>query len=191
MALVDLLEKNGAQPLLGSTLFGEICNELTGEDELRKFVKKGIEQFYTISLDIKGKRSLQEALQGFVKADVLDGDNMYFSEELNKKVKATKRSYIRLLPNSLVFTLKRFEFDYNLMVRSKLNDYLEFPMELDLIKFSEQYLSEEAENIFDEGYYKFRLAGVLVHSGTAESGHYYSYVREGERWWEFNDSVVS
>ena len=42
MAFVDLLEKNGAQSLLGATLFGEICNELTGEDDLRKFVKKGI-----------------------------------------------------------------------------------------------------------------------------------------------------
>jgi ubiquitin C-terminal hydrolase len=87
---------------------GEICNELTGEDELRKFVKKGIEQFYTISLDIKGKKSLVEALQYYIKADVLDGDNMYYSEELNKKVRATKRSYIRKLPNTLVFTLKRF-----------------------------------------------------------------------------------
>ena len=69
---------------------------------------------------------------------------MYFSEELNKKVKATKRSYIRRLPNSLVFTLKRFEFDYHTMLRSKLNDYLEFPMELDMLRFSEQHLSEEA-----------------------------------------------
>lgn len=43
----------------------------------------------------------------------------------------------------------------------------------------------------------FELVGVLVHSGTAESGHYYSYIRERPSssaeagWVEFNDDVVS
>lgn len=43
----------------------------------------------------------------------------------------------------------------------------------------------------------FELVGVLVHSGTAESGHYYSYIRErptskeNESWVEFNDDTVS
>ena len=44
----------------------------------------------------------------------------------------------------------------------------------------------------------FTLVGVLVHTGTAESGHYYSYIRERpnhsnqpDRWLEFNDADVS
>lgn len=43
----------------------------------------------------------------------------------------------------------------------------------------------------------FELVGVLVHSGTAESGHYYSYIRERpstsdkQPWVEFNDEIVS
>jgi ubiquitin carboxyl-terminal hydrolase 34 len=43
----------------------------------------------------------------------------------------------------------------------------------------------------------FELVGVLVHSGTAESGHYYSYVRERpsaggkQPWVEFNDEIVT
>lgn len=89
---------------------GEICNEITccEESEALKFVKKRTEEFYTIGLDIKGKKNLQEALQFFVKGDLLDGDNKYYSEELDSKVKAIKRSYFKSLPNSLVFTLKRF-----------------------------------------------------------------------------------
>ncbi|KAA6396739.1 MAG: putative NEK protein kinase [Streblomastix strix] len=41
-----------------------------------------------------------------------------------------------------------------------------------------------------EQYYKFRLVGVVVHSGNATGGHYYSYVRERSppyRWIKFND----
>lgn len=31
---------------------------------------------------------------------------------------------------------------------------------------------------FPDSYYKYRLAGVLVHAGTADSGHYYSYIKQ-------------
>ena len=58
---------------------------------------------------------------------------------------------------------------------------------------------------------KYRLVGVVIHTGSAESGHYYSYIRAGkrnesalnplyqnernlftkqERWLEFNDTMI-
>ena len=36
---------------------------------------------------------------------------MYYSEELNRKVRAKKRTYLEHMPNILILTLKRFEFD--------------------------------------------------------------------------------
>lgn len=48
-------------------------------------------------------------------------------------------------------------------------------------------------------YYNYKLKGVVVHSGTADSGHYYSFIKEssadaksntGEKWLEFNDHLV-
>ena len=47
-------------------------------------------------------------------------------------------------------------------------------------------------------YYQYELVGIVVHSGTADSGHYYSYIKEQEafkaqgsnKWYEFNDIWV-
>lgn len=44
-------------------------------------------------------------------------------------------------------------------------------------------------------YYEFKLKGIVVHSGTADSGHYYSFIKDyksenGEKWYEFNDNIV-
>ena len=44
--------------------------------------------------------------------------------------------------------------------------------------------------------YNYKLSGVLVHSGFAEGGHYYSFIKDREneiekdQWYEFNDELV-
>jgi ubiquitin carboxyl-terminal hydrolase 34 len=102
------------------------------------------------------------------------------------------------VPDHLILHLKRFEFDLQTMARSKINDYFEFPNTLDMRPYTMEYLAakeggEETPSEPDE----FELVGVLVHTGTAESGHYYSYIRdrvsiaETPSWLEFNDSDVS
>lgn len=59
-------------------------------------------------------------------------------------------------------------------------------MELELSRFAVQGRKEN-----DPHYFDFKLCGILIHSGSAESGHYYSYIKVGERWLEFNDRKVS
>jgi len=36
------------------------------------------------------------------------------------------------------------------------------------------------------------LRGVVIHLGTAESGHYYSFIKDNSspEWFEFNDNIV-
>ena len=44
---------------------------------------------------------------------------------------------------------------------------------------------------YPQEYYEYRLVGVVVHTGGAEAGHYYSYAQSSDgKWWEFNDVDV-
>ena len=42
-------------------------------------------------------------------------------------------------------------------------------------------------------YYEYELVGILVHRGVADSGHYYSFIkdRSASSWIEFNDKTVT
>lgn len=48
-----------------------------------------------------------------------------------------------------------------------------------------------------DDYYQFKLRGVVVHYGSSEAGHYYSYIKDTEvkdekkQWFEFNDDLIS
>ena len=48
------------------------------------------------------------------------------------------------------------------------------------------------DNALPENYYKYKLKGTVVHYGTAEGGHYYSFIKERgtDKWFEFNDMNV-
>lgn len=90
--------------------------------------------------------------------------------------------------------MKRFDFNLRTLQRSKINDHFSFPRKINLRPYTIEHLSDPdaaaEEDIFE-------LVGVLVHTGTAESGHYYSYIRERpcplgvDSWVEFNDDIVT
>lgn len=63
-------------------------------------------------LEIKYKRHFFEALEAPNKIHYLEGDNMYYSDVLKKKIRATSRMYLNKLPNLLIFTLKRFSWNH-------------------------------------------------------------------------------
>ena len=46
----------------------------------------------------------------------------------------------------MVINLKRFEFDFNLLQHVKINDSMEFPLELDFKPWTEVDLGEEAND---------------------------------------------
>ncbi|CAD8045417.1 unnamed protein product [Paramecium sonneborni] len=175
--------------LIPQLLGGTLVNEIKSLEADFDFRREKEEPFLTVSIDIKHKKCLEEALDLFVKGDVLDGENKYLCEEVQRKIDVQKRQYFKKLPNTFIFHLKRFEFDYNTMLRIKINDYFEFPQEINMFKWTRDSIVENME-IEDMSDYMYILKGVLVHIGSAEGGHYYSFIRDVDQWYEFNDKLI-
>lgn len=144
--LFDTLEENlkgtQLQSHLKDTVGGLIGNETRSMEEEFPYVGEREEPFFAIQLDIKNKKNLGEALDLFIKPDHLDGDNKYMCEKYDRKVDATRRSYIKKLQNTVIINLKRFDFDYNTMQRLKLNDFCEFPEKINFKPWTKEGILE-------------------------------------------------
>lgn len=133
-----------------------------------------------IMLDIKHVPSVEKALQRSVKQELLDGENLYMCPRCKRKVPAHKQFLIHRAPNILTLQLKRF--DYHQSFGGKISKHIEYTEYLNL----RPYMTSQGPPI------RYRLYAVLVHSGySANSGHYYCYVRASNGiWYQMNDSMV-
>lgn len=183
--LEELLKSMGNPGLLRGHIGGTLVHEIASCEAEFPYTTQRKEQFFRISLDVKNKKSLQEALDLYIKDDMLDGDNKYFCDVFNQKITARMRCMINTLENTVIIHLKRFEFDFSTMLRSKINDYCEFPIN---INFRNWAITEDRS----EQYYEYELVGVLLHSGVADSGHYTSIIkdRKQQKWFKFDDRYV-
>jgi len=189
--------------MLKGTQQANLINQHFGGLQANELIGKGTcchrserdEALVILPLEIKDKKSIIDSLNSFVEGEPLEGENAYQCDHCEAKVSALKRSCIRHLPNVLILALRRFEFNYDTMQRVKLNDYCEFPMDLNMKPYTLEGLEEEHEDAVPkhpESYYNYKLKGVLIHTGTADSGHYYTYIqdRQSKAWIEFNDTLV-
>lgn len=157
-------------------------------------ISEVMEPFSAIQCDIKGKKNLLESLSAYVDGEHMEGDNKYKCSSCDRHVDAVRRSCLKEIPDSLIFHLKRFDFNLRTQSRSKINDHFSFPERINMRPYTVEHLSNSPGGSSEDW---FELVGVLVHAGTAESGHYYSFIRErptsrkDESWFEFNDDVVS
>eukprot|EP01022_Parablepharisma_sp_SALTPOND_P019901 TRINITY_DN3485_c0_g1_i1.p1 TRINITY_DN3485_c0_g1~~TRINITY_DN3485_c0_g1_i1.p1 ORF type:complete len:2266 (+),score=263.03 TRINITY_DN3485_c0_g1_i1:3212-10009(+) len=170
--------------------------EITSLESAFPYSSKSTETHLSLPLMIKGCKSIEEGLTTFTRGDILDGDNKYYCEKYSKSLKANKRSFIKKLSQTVIINLKRFEFDRNTSRRRKLNDFCEFPQEIDFYKWTQDGQMGKPNPFPKE--FRYTLVGVLIHSGSTEGGHYYSFIKERNpksanygKWFEFNDTIVS
>ena len=169
---------------------GQLVQQIKSRD--CPHVSERMEPFSAIQCDIQGKSSLVDSLNAYVEGEMMEGDNKYSCSSCGSYVNAVKRACLKDIPDSLIFHLKRFDYDLMTGMRNKINEYFEFPRDIDMAIYNIDYLKDPQQKPKPD---RFTLVGVLVHSGNAEAGHYYSYIRErphsGDSWIEFNDSEVS
>ena len=88
--------------------------------------------------------------------------------------------------------------------RRKINDHYSFPFELNMEPYTQEFNrrmdnqeNKNSEAHLPKGYYQYKLKGVLLHSGSSDSGHYTSLIYDRfksdseHKWFEFNDSKVT
>ena len=232
--LEGALKDTPAAKLLSSLFGGTLVNQIVSKDG--RMLSDRNEIFYTLSIDVKCKKSVLDGLASYVEGEVLDGDNKYKCES-GEYVEAVKRTCVGKLPPVLFIHLKRFEFDFEAMRKVKLDDHFEFPFTINMRPYTAEGIATAAASqaaaadaavtaigsanngggvgaeVDGAGVPSgaaaiasaasaagfgahdsaagvsatdqatalaagqlYELVGVLVHSGTADSGHYYSYI---------------
>ncbi|KAJ8674345.1 hypothetical protein QAD02_005607 [Eretmocerus hayati] len=207
---------------LVKTLFcGIISNNVVSLD--CEHVSRTLEEFYTVRCQVADMRNLYESLDEVTVKDTLEGDNMYTCSQCGKKVRAEKRACFKKLPRILCFNTMRYTFNMGTMLKEKVNTHFSFPLRLDMSGYMEKKLiprhcqergkseqeSDKKEEKMDseecssakqddnkeEEHCQYDLIGVTVHTGTADGGHYYSFIRDRtcpnkDKWFLFNDAEV-
>ena len=188
LMLIDKLTEK--IPSLKEIFEGEILHEVIGSEKKNKvYHYLSYEKFTVFPIDVNGYSNIGESLNAFLLPDIFEGNEMYNAGELGK-IKAKRFHYMHKLPQVLIFQLKRFTFDVKKGIRQKINTEFSFPLQIDLSHYMKNEISKELTK--DNKSYQYELIGIIVHSGDAGSGHYYSlckkYQKDTFSWIKFNDT---
>lgn len=177
--LIDKLETGLGRDFTNGLFGGTTVDTIEGISEEYHATRN--QPFSTYQLPVQGYTNFDQAIQAV--PDFFTGNNQYYADDLKKKIDAKKWQSIGKVPPYLIIVLSRFSYNYQCGERIKIDDPFEFPVDLDLTSHS----------CFKNQKLKFKLKGVIMHSGTANYGHYISYVndRKSGKWLCCNDSHVS
>jgi ubiquitin C-terminal hydrolase len=123
--------------------------------------------------------TLLDCFDLYVEGEIMDKGNEVFNEKTGKKEVAKKQMMFWSFPNVLVIDIKRFN------ASNRKNQILvDFPLEeLNLSKYVIGYNKDN---------YIYDLYGVCNHSGSAQGGHYTSFVKNSNgKWYHYNDTSVA
>jgi len=176
------------------------------------------ENLMSIDCQIRGKLDIHDALETMCEVEYMEGNNKVFCDRCKKNTDTVLRTAISALPDMLILSLKRFDLDYNTFETVKLNSRCAFGQTLNMKKYTLEGVEaaqkgpegsvpmetddgkEETDPLssLPDEKYEYKLAGVLVHAGVAQGGHYYSFIKdrsgtkgEPDKWYKFDDEDVT
>ena len=210
----NLLKLTKYKYIISNIFTGKTCSSVICEECAT--VSNKFEDFYNLTLEVKNINNLYDSLKKFIEPEKIEEFNC---DTCKKKVTIIKRTSLAKLPNVLFVHLKRFYMDYEKEGTEKINSKFEFPNKINLKNFCIEEINKtnnknmDSDEIYpkEEDYYEYELKGINIHLGSAEGGHYISFIdveRDGvdnkpniissiendkikSRWLKFNDSLVT
>jgi len=202
-SLADPFSHHSDQHNLGS-LTAHIVNELYEGvllDYIRcmecNFSRERKDPFFDVPISIREVDSLEDGLEKYLAPEVLSDGNQWNCEQCGTKVDAFKGLQFQRLPYFLSLQLNRFDYDYTTWRRIKLNNKVTFPQNLDMTQFfsndDENESNRPSSSNPDQKRHQYELFSVMIHSGGAEGGHYFAFVKsfQSGKWYKFNDASVA
>lgn len=141
--------------------------------------------FWDLQLNVRGQNTLDESFRNNLQVERMEGENAYFAEGFGLQT-TEKGDIYESFPPVLHLQLKRFEFNWEYNVPTKINDRMEFPEQFD----ASPYLHEKTDRSEP---WVYNLHGVLVHSGDLDAGHYYAFLKPNKDgdFYRFDDDRVT
>eukprot|EP01083_Nonionella_stella_P132018 401325_1 len=170
--LIDQIEiENVADVFKGQIRLVVVCSECEN-------ISQRIEGFTQLNVGLSFNTLHEYLLNTFFDdVEILKDHNKYYCSECQSKVEAKRFQRLVALPTVLVCSLKRYTFKSG--KRIKIIKALECPQNLDLSLF------------IGHGGNDYMLSALIIHNGSANTGHYYSLNRTGDGWYCLNDERVT
>ncbi|KAM8930374.1 ubiquitin carboxyl-terminal hydrolase 24 isoform 2-T2 [Pelodytes ibericus] len=207
----EYLKKIGREQIFKNTFQGIYSDQKICKDCPHRYERE--EAFMALNLGVTSCQSLEISLDQFVRGEVLEGSNAYYCEKCKEKRTTVKRTCIKSLPSLLVIHLMRFGFDWESGRSIKYDEQIKFPWMLNMEPYTVSGMARQdsSSEVAENGRHtdpaggsprkkvapteNYELVGIIVHSGQAHAGHYYSFIKDRRgcgkgKWYKFNDTVV-
>jgi ubiquitin C-terminal hydrolase len=194
------------EDMMNTKQIDEAINKLNQKEELQMIANTEIQSIN----NQPNLLTLKDLLDTMLLVEVLDDSNKWHCDQCNEKVNGHKSMNIWYLPEILVIHLKRFEKTYTSF--RKITEQVIFPLDdLDLSDYldekspmKDKKLKYELFAINNHQSFGFTIpqhflermnqqeqlrVKAMVSSGI-DFGHYYSYCKNGTKWYEYNDETV-
>ena len=152
------------------------------------------ENFFFMQLDLEKNNSVDECLEHFFESEKLNGDNKYqYENTKGEKILYDAEKYYKFkkIPNFLFLQLKRFTYDITTNTHQKINKAISYKEEIDLGKYI--YMNKpRSKKRTDNEQEIYVLYCILIHSGSAENGHYYCIAKDFKNkvYIKYNDTTI-
>lgn len=143
-----------------------------------------IEKFQDLQLSISvcmnKLNNVYESVEAMCQEEIIEDQTC----KEHGKTQLSKSQHFKELPEVLFLLINRYVMDFETGTFRKSNEEYEFPEILDLGPFVDSESKDANLNP------QYNLYSVIVHSGEADEGHYYVYIKINGNYYKFNDTSV-